>query len=100
MEFNATSLLTHLQGEVDAEVDILGPDIVGRLGVQHGVDTAVQMGLTGGLATAGHSDDGGTGPVPGQQVDGSRTRHRKERQVRVQNKHTRFIHTLDTAVEG
>lgn len=59
-----TSTLTNFQGKVHAQVNVLGPDVVGRFGVEHRIDTAVQVGLAGGLATAGHSDDGGAGPVP------------------------------------
>lgn len=59
-----TSTLTNFQGKVDTQVNVLRPDVVGRFGVEHRIDTAVQVGLAGGLATASHSNDGGTGPVP------------------------------------
>lgn len=65
-----TGSLTSFHGKVHTQVNILCPDIIGRLGVEHGVDTTVQVGLAGGLATAGHGNDGGTGPVPGQHVSG------------------------------
>lgn len=59
-----TSMLTNFQGKVHAQVNVLRPDIVGRFGVEHRIDAAVQVGLASGLATAGHSNDGGAGPVP------------------------------------
>lgn len=62
------SLLAHFHGEVDPEVDVLGPDVVGRLVVEDGEDPAIQVCLAGGLAVTGHSNDGGAGPVPGDQV--------------------------------
>lgn len=67
--------LTHLHGEIDAEVDVLGPDVVGGLGVQHGEDTAVKVALPGCLFVTGDSNDGGTGPVLGEQM--SRPREQK-----------------------
>lgn len=60
--------LTHFQGEIHPHVDVLGPDVVGGLGVENGVDAAVQVGLAGRLAAAGDSDDGGAGAVPRQHV--------------------------------
>lgn len=63
-----TLKLTNFHGKVYTQVNILGPDVVGRLGVEHRVDTTVQVSLAGSLTTAGHSDDGGTGPVPRQHV--------------------------------
>lgn len=63
-----TLLLTDLQGEIHAHVDVLCPDIVGSFGVEDGVDAAVEVRLAGGLSTAGHSDDGCSRPVPGQHV--------------------------------
>lgn len=59
-----TSTLTNFQGKVHTQVNVLCPDVVGRFGVEHRINTAVQVGLAGGLATAGHSNDGSTGPVP------------------------------------
>ncbi|TNN45221.1 hypothetical protein EYF80_044574 [Liparis tanakae] len=62
--------LTDIHGEVDAQVDVLGPHVVGRLGVEHGEDAAVQVRLAGRLGVTGHGQDGRTGPVPGDQVGG------------------------------
>ncbi|TNN81975.1 hypothetical protein EYF80_007621 [Liparis tanakae] len=53
-------------GKVHAQVNVLGPHIVGRFGVEHRVDAAVQVGLVGGLGAASHGHDGGPGPVPRQ----------------------------------
>lgn len=60
--------LTHFHGKVDAHVHVLGPHVVGRLGVQNREDAAVQVGLASGLSVPGHSQDGSTRPVPGEQV--------------------------------
>lgn len=62
--------LTHVHGKVDAHVDILCPHIVGGLGVEDWEDAAVQVGLASCLGVTGHGQDGGTGPVPGDQVGG------------------------------
>lgn len=62
------SALTNFHGKAHAHVDVLCPDVVGGFGVEHRVDAAVQVGLAGCLATAGQSNDGGTGPVPRQHV--------------------------------
>lgn len=60
--------LTHLHGEDDALVHILGPDVVSGLVVEDGLDAAVHVALAGGLFAAGHGHDKGAGPVPGQHV--------------------------------
>lgn len=65
-----SSSLTHVHGKVDTQVDILGPHIVGGGSIQDREDAAVQVSLASCLGITGHSDDGGTGPVPGQQVGG------------------------------
>lgn len=61
-------VLTDLQGEIHADVDVFCPNVIGRFGVEHGVDAAVKVRLAGGLSTAGDSDDGCTGSVPRQHV--------------------------------
>lgn len=61
-------MLTHVHGEVDAHVDVLGPHIVGGLGVQDGEDAAIQVSLASCLGVTGHGQDWGTRPVPGDQV--------------------------------
>ena len=70
--------LTHLHGEVDAEVDVFGPDIVGGLGVLHGEDAAVEVALPRGLPITRDRDDGGAGPVPGDQVSGPSSKKKKK----------------------
>ncbi len=47
---------------------LLSPHVMGGLGVEDGEDAAVQVGLASCLSVTGHSKDGGTGPVPGDQV--------------------------------
>lgn len=61
-------LLTNFQGKVDAHVHILSPHVIGGFGVENRVDATVKVALAGSLTTAGHSNNGGTGPVPWQQV--------------------------------
>lgn len=63
-----TCVLTKLQGKADTQVHILGPHIIGRLVVKDGVDSTVQMALTGCLLVTGHSHDKGARPVPRQQM--------------------------------
>lgn len=63
-------MLTHIHGAVDAHVDVLCPHVVGGLGVEDGEDAAVQVGLASRLGVTGHGEDGGAGPVPGDQVGG------------------------------
>ena len=70
--------LTHLHSEVDAQVDVLSPHVVGGLVVEHGEDAAVQVGLAGRLPATGYGDDGGAGAVPGDQVGGP-TQHKARR---------------------
>lgn len=43
---------------------------MGGLGVEDWEDAAVQVGLASCLGVTGHGQDGGTGPVPGDQVGG------------------------------
>jgi len=62
--------LTVVEGKVDPQVHVLCPHVVGGLGVEDGVDAAVQVGLAGRLTAPGHGDDGRPGTVPGQQVGG------------------------------
>lgn len=70
-------ILAHIHGTVDTHVNVLGPHIVGRLGVENGEDAAVQVGLASRLSVTGHSKDGGAGPVPGDQVGGPVRTHKE-----------------------
>lgn len=70
------SSLTHFHGEVDTQVHILCPHVVGGLGVEDREDAAVQVGLASCLGVTGHSKDGGTGPVPGEKVGGPAYTHK------------------------
>lgn len=68
--FEEATDFTHIHGKVDAHVHVLCPHVVGRLGVEHREDAAVQVSLAGCLGITGHGKDGGTRPVPGDQVGG------------------------------
>ena len=68
--------LTHIHGEVDTHVDVLCPHVVGGVSVEHREDAAVQVSLASCLSVTAHGDDGGTGPVPGDQVGGPAHVHR------------------------
>lgn len=61
-------MLTHVHGRVDTHVNVLCPHIMGGLAVEDREDSTVQVGLASRLCITGHSEDGGTGPVPGDQV--------------------------------
>lgn len=61
-------MLTQFQGEVDALVHVLGPDVVGGLVVEDGLDAAVHVALACGHLVTGDGHDEGAGPVPGQHV--------------------------------
>lgn len=74
-------LLTHFHGKVDAHVHVLGPNIVGWLGVEHREDAAVEVRLASGLSVPGHSQDGSARPVPGDQVGRSARVHKERRLV-------------------
>lgn len=68
--FEEASGLAHIHGKVDTHVNVLCPHIVGGLGVEHGEDSPVEVGLASCLGITGHREDGGAGPVPGDQVGG------------------------------
>lgn len=68
--------LTHIHGKVDTHVDVFCPHIIGRLGVEDRENATVQVSLTGSLGITGHSKDGGTRPVPGDQVGGPAHMHK------------------------
>lgn len=77
----STSSLTHIHGKVDTHVDVLCPHVIGRLRVQDREYATVQVSLTSSLGVTGHSKDGGTGPVPGDQVGGPARTHKYRQKV-------------------
>lgn len=84
-------LLTHFHGKVDAHVYVLGPHIVGGLGVENREDTAVQVRLASSLSVPGHSQDGSTRPVPGDQVGWSAHTHKERRLISTLPRKLMFI---------
>lgn len=69
-------VLTHLQGEADTQVHILGPNIIGRLVVEDREDATVQMALTCCLLVPGHGHDRGTRPISRQQMSRPKEKER------------------------
>lgn len=62
------SSLANIHGQVDPEVHILSPGLLHWVLTHHREDATVQVGLASGLVIPGHSNDGGTGAVPGYLV--------------------------------
>lgn len=62
------SSFAYIHGKVDTQVNVFSPNIVGGRGVKNWEDATVQMGLPSCLGITSHSNDGGTGPVPGKQM--------------------------------
>lgn len=69
--YSVTSILklrTHFHCKVDTIVNIFCPHIIGGLGIEDGEDSTVQVSLPSCLGITSHGEDGGAGPVPGNQV--------------------------------
>ena len=71
---------TNIHGQVHPEVHVLSPSLLHWVLTHHGEDATIQVGLASCLVITGHSDNGGTGAVPGHLVsrptDGIKTGHR------------------------
>lgn len=59
---------TNIHGQVHPEVHVLGPGLLHWVLTHHREDAPVQVGLASRLVIPGHSNDRGTGAVPGHLV--------------------------------